>query len=285
MKQLSLKDMQQVSLDILREVHRFCEGVGLRYSLAYGTLIGAVRHKGFIPWDDDIDIIMPRPDYERFMSEFSSAEFKLAVPALDSFQAFARVYDDRRTVSFAKRPWKSGERPGVWIDVFPVDAVSVDDADFDSQMKRTAAIYRKQLALRKKYESVDDIKMLHLGNLIYQIPKLGYKKLRYVATSAADLSRRYTQVLTEHPWGSTPLWAQLACRDTEKVGRYPVEWFDDLVLLPFEGERFRALKEWDAMLRSEYGDYMKVPEHHEQHTLCDTVFCWKEPLDPDLSKK
>ena len=66
MSELSLKEIQSQSLEVLQTVHEFCVAEGIQYSLAYGTLIGAIRHKGFIPWDDDIDIIMPRPDYERF---------------------------------------------------------------------------------------------------------------------------------------------------------------------------------------------------------------------------
>ena len=64
---MKIEDIQEVSLNILKQITSVCEREGFRYTLAYGTLIGAVRHKGFIPWDDDIDIQMPRPDYERFL--------------------------------------------------------------------------------------------------------------------------------------------------------------------------------------------------------------------------
>ena len=67
MKELTNRELQLFSLDILKDVHAFCEKEKIKYSLAYGTLIGAVRHQGFIPWDNDIDIIMPRPEYERFI--------------------------------------------------------------------------------------------------------------------------------------------------------------------------------------------------------------------------
>lgn len=65
---LQLEDIKKISLDILKKVAKICDDNGFRYVLAYGTLIGAIRHHGFIPWDDDIDIQMPRPDYERFLT-------------------------------------------------------------------------------------------------------------------------------------------------------------------------------------------------------------------------
>ena len=68
MKKMTLEEIQSVSLDILKDVHAFCVRNDIHYSLAYGTLIGAIRHKGFIPWDDDVDVVLPRPDYEKLCS-------------------------------------------------------------------------------------------------------------------------------------------------------------------------------------------------------------------------
>ena len=77
MQELTLKELQQVSLDIIKDVHSFCVNNNITYSIAYGTLIGALRHKGFIPWDDDVDIVMPRPDFERFCREYRSDKLRL----------------------------------------------------------------------------------------------------------------------------------------------------------------------------------------------------------------
>ena len=72
MREMTLEEIQQVSLEILKDVHRFCVENDIKYSLCYGTLLGAIRHNGFIPWDDDIDIMMPRPEYDRFIRLYQS---------------------------------------------------------------------------------------------------------------------------------------------------------------------------------------------------------------------
>ena len=71
MKELTIEEHKKLALDILIDVADFCEKNGIRYFLAYGTLIGAIRHKGYIPWDDDIDIMIPRPDYDKFLKLYS----------------------------------------------------------------------------------------------------------------------------------------------------------------------------------------------------------------------
>ena len=105
MQELTLKDLQQVSLELLVDVHEFCVNNNIRYSIAYGTLIGALRHKGFIPWDDDVDLMMPRPDYERFCHSFCSNKFKLIYYGNDktALAGFARVVDCNKTVYHAVR--------------------------------------------------------------------------------------------------------------------------------------------------------------------------------------
>ena len=75
MKAISQEEIRSIQIAILNSVDAFCRKNNLKYSLAYGTLIGAVRHKGFIPWDDDIDIIMPRPDYDRFVAKYKDSVY------------------------------------------------------------------------------------------------------------------------------------------------------------------------------------------------------------------
>ena len=119
MKEMTHKEVKQLQLDILSSVHDFCDSNGLRYSLAGGTLLGAVRHKGFIPWDDDIDILMPRPDYELFIQKYQKEHHVVQNYITDKgyFFLFTKIYDDRTTII------EDRTKTGVCIDVFPVDGL------------------------------------------------------------------------------------------------------------------------------------------------------------------
>ena len=172
-RQLGLKDIQRVSLDILKDVHAFCISNGINYSLAYGTMLGAVRHKGFIPWDDDIDIIMPRPDYERFKKSFKSSKGNVLVTEDESYIAFSRVCDTQRTMTGKSLwPWSKKEL-GLWIDIFPLDAVENDKQKFHDKIQRLESLSTKQIKARNakvcpsmSFGVIQNLKQL-VKNVIY----------------------------------------------------------------------------------------------------------------------
>ena len=120
-----IQELRGVQLGILDDIHAFCVDNGIRYFLACGTLIGAVRHKGYIPWDDDIDLYMPRDDYERFINEFKSVSGNCRVldPKKEKhyYYTYAKVVDKR---TLLVEPEADGYRIGVYVDVFPVDYVT-----------------------------------------------------------------------------------------------------------------------------------------------------------------
>ncbi len=122
-----IQELRQIQMGILDEVHQFCEANGLRYFLSSGTLIGAVRHKGYIPWDDDIDIYMPRQDYEQFLQTYSDTKgtYRAINPATEPhyYYTFAKVVD-QRTRMVEKET--EGYEIGVYMDIFPVDYVTED---------------------------------------------------------------------------------------------------------------------------------------------------------------
>ena len=126
---LTLTEIKQVELGILDYIVDICNKYNLIYYLSYGTLIGAIRHKGFIPWDDDIDISMPRDDYEKFLKITSSGQinskYKCLVPLVDGYYyEFAKVID---TSTIVEDVSVQSTENGVWVDIFPLDGLNKSD--------------------------------------------------------------------------------------------------------------------------------------------------------------
>lgn len=193
MRELNLQDLQKIELDILQDVHSFCEQHNIVYSIAYGSLIGAIRHKGFIPWDDDIDIIMPRPDFERFLNEYKSDKFELVSPhSNDSYIAYGRVCDNKRTISQSGIPWCSKD-VGVWIDLFPVDGVSDNRDEFSMNMKKLHRVWRHQIRMRR---SKAKFLLQHLFGMVSN----SYSRLFYLAmqTYMLIMTNILKRILTSH---------------------------------------------------------------------------------------
>ena len=118
MRAINSDELKSIQLDLLQKTADFCENNGLRYFLCGGTLIGAIRHKGYIPWDDDIDIAMPRPDYEKFVRIFNLTQNYYQVMSIetdpDYAYAFAKVYENRTVLKELHYP---GDAFGVYIDI------------------------------------------------------------------------------------------------------------------------------------------------------------------------
>lgn len=269
MHQLDLKDIQRVSLDILKDVHAFCLSNGINYSLAYGTMLGAIRHKGFIPWDDDIDIIMPRPDYERFKKTFKSSKGNVLVTEDESYIAFSRVCDTQRTMTGKSLwPWSNKEF-GLWIDVFPLDAIEDNKQKFHDKIQRLESLSTLQIKARNakvrpsiSFSVIQNIKQL-VKNIIYL---------------NLDLNRINNSIIdeaTQTHWNDSAVCSQLVCGTSIKE-YYSKSLFSKTVLMPFEDSEFCVAEGWDVFLKSNYGDYMKLPpeEEREQHTSF-VKFYWK----------
>ena len=154
MKELTIEEHKKLALDILVNVADFCDKNGIRYFLAYGTLIGAIRHKGYIPWDDDIDIMMPRSDYDRFLKIYSdkNGRYKVASPMDKNTKlAYAKVIDTK-TVKIEGGVKYSGKNDWscVDIDVFPLEGQPTDENEFVKYMKKRRFLLRELYAKTNK---------------------------------------------------------------------------------------------------------------------------------------
>ena len=222
MNKLNLQELQQVSLGILVDIHNFCVSHNLRYSIAYGTLLGAVRHKGFIPWDDDIDVVMPRPDSDNFCKLYSSKENRLLYAGNDWSLSlgFCRVADISKTRFEECSPWTK-EDVGVWVDVFPIDGVEDDPNLYARRYHRLSKVnglitkFRRSNHLITKQDSWIEIAktlIARFTGLFGVIPHL--------------LLRHMISIESRYAYENSDFVGQCSCLDDGAI-QLPIEIFND----------------------------------------------------------
>lgn len=275
MKWIETEEMKQLELDILREFIAYCEAHNLRYFLYAGTLIGAVRHDGFIPWDDDIDVAMPRPDYDRFM-ELTKTQpvaehlrvYDCHDPSLSYWAPMTKLVDDR-TASDEIYQGK-GVHNGVWVDVFPVDGLPADEeerAKLFKRLKRERTILTLEtLPFIFTKNPIKLIKRI----LVYPIYLLCRKKNHKIRSQRINAwSRQYAY--EDH---------EQVCVIVDGTG-CERRVMDKRVVEQTMPHRFETLQaqipvEYDTVLSKMYGDYMTPPPAHLQIPIHRCRFWWKE---------
>lgn len=260
-----LEEIKAIELSILDRVAAYCTSAGIEYFLAYGTLIGAVRHKGFIPWDDDIDLWMKRNEYERFISNFPvwAASHGLSINSSETTagynRVFAKVWDVRTTL--VETGYDNPFREGAFIDVFPVDGLP------SGRMARwmhltLLQLYKLSLLCGSKVRDSDE---WHGSAATL---KSGFEAI-VGASSSKKKTRAYRELALrylpeESDWVCFPATGRLG---RNNVG--PANAFSDTTPVDFEGRKLPAPIGYDELLRTIYGDYMSFPPesqrvpHHE----------------------
>ena len=260
MKKMTLRQIQQAELSIMLELDRLARAYGLKYSLFAGTMLGAVRHKGFIPWDDDIDITMPRPDYMRLI-ELSRQEgfwpegLKMLCFEDGSLDApFMKIIDTRTKME--EKNYKERNVDSLWIDIFPMDGLPED-------IKDKKKYYKKCLFLSKM--NVSAAARTGFGS---SKGKIILKEI-FIKPAARLLGRRRISAMQKRmaskiPYGSTAecgltVWGYDGPYQALKVSEY-----EDLVEMEFEGHMLYCTSAWDKNLKGIFGDYMKLPPENER---------------------
>ena len=253
-----LRAIQLRELDILRDFHRVCQALGLTYYLTAGTLLGAVRHQGFIPWDDDIDVAMPRADYERFIREgqalLDAGLFVQSWRTEPNFPyEFAKIRQrGTRTDEPILRAIAMDQ--GIFIDIFPLDPCPDRDGPAGLFFKLVELLNCCVLA-RVSREFVcgytkPGAKLL--WRLLRHLPNRWLFALRDGVRKAAGWrasGRRLCTVSGHHGYP----------RET-----YDAAWFGTRTTLPFEGDRFPAPGGWHELLQHMYGDYLTPPPESDR---------------------
>ncbi len=251
-----LKRLQQTEMEMLVEFDRICRKHHIRYSLDGGTLLGAVRHKGFIPWDDDIDVIMLREEYFKFRKcckkELDRERFFFQDYRTDPGYRWGYAKLRRNHTEFIRQGQeKLKQHPGVFMDIFVVD--NVPDGYVSRRVHHFFCfLIRKILYSEVGKENETNVLRRGIYQLLSRIPK--DRVFRERNRLAAWSNQRRTELISHYTLEYPP-----HCR----YG-LPRKCFDEMVELDFEGKKFYGFKDYDLYLSTYYGDYMTLPPKEKQ---------------------
>lgn len=271
MKKISFRDAQLGAYEILKFLDAFCRKNNLTYFLMYGSLIGAVRDKGIIPWDDDIDIMMPRPDYDKLIQICSTENilpFKLFENSIVSEypHPISRMSDQRYKTNFAN---EKDYGIGLFVDIYPLDGVGDDLKKAHKLIKRA---YRNAslcfLTSRKKFGRDNTKSKIRMA---VKFPAYIWANLlgnHHYIKKSIKLCKEYSYEESKYVSGIAQPFREC---NGENKNIYLKEWFE-VIETEFEGRKFCIPKGYDKILKMGYGDYMvPLPENQrDTHHTYDT---------------
>lgn len=271
-----LTQLKNIELEMLDELVRICDANGINYFLSGGTCLGAARHKGFIPWDDDIDVGMLREDYDRF-AKVCKTELRNSFVFQDmgtepscglvfgkirkNGTVYSEIYSSHIAMS-----------QGVWIDIFPYDRVSNDPSE-----------------RVKQYRKVSLLKNLYIVKCGYKFPqnKSEIQKAAYYVAKAMCLFIPQNWIISKIDKAMRTYNQDESCRyampfggaysievETEELARLQA-----LTPIEFEGKQYKTFADWDGYLTKHYGDYMQLPPKEKRRAGVHYVKELKLPQD------
>lgn len=253
------EQLKKVQLMIAEDIKRICEKYQIKYFLDAGSMLGAVRHKGFIPWDDDIDIGMPKEDYNKFL-EVAPAELgeKYFVDNYNTNHDNPLVFTKIRLLGteYIENKANAGAKHNeIFVDIFPYYYIS------DNELVRKSEAFRMQL--------LTQMLLIKGGYKVWR----GETRLKYLkflpiqilakCYSVKTLRNRIDKLYNKHKGTKNICVHAGSCYN---YWYFPAIWFDEMIMVDFEGVSFSIPKEYDAFLTKAYGDYRKLPPEKDRQT-------------------
>ena len=259
-KALGITEVQRISLKVLIEIDSICREKGLDYTLAYGTLIGAIRHKGFIPWDDDVDIIMPRTDYEKLRSFFIekySGNLKWCdrTTVKNYPYCISRVSDMKYRYKTSVKNQKDFDI-GAFIDIYPLDNYC-DTEKQAFKLGRKVWLKNRLFDLNINPDNTKGNTKKIIRNMISRILRIKYGK-----DWNLSIDRKIYDMISKKTNSNNEIVGVISQYEWKELMRK--EWFSSYTEIEFENHNFLICQGWQELLTSIYGDYMKLPEESKR---------------------
>ncbi len=251
MNTYSLRDIQLFQLKMLKDLANVCDNNGIKYYLSSGTLLGAVRHGGFIPWDDDIDVYMPLPDYKKFLKIgqelLGDAYFVQNYLTEKNYKEMWTQIRANNTTSMPVNCKDFDIHFGMCLDIFPLVGCSSDP---QKQEKQKKALRFNRSLLSDKYMKAVHMPMNFKQKVLYMIPRCIRKWICKMNESNIMLNMDECDF-------ATIVWHEIPAV-------YPKHIFSETIKIKFEDDEFNTFKEYDQYLTILYGDYMKLPDEKDR---------------------
>ena len=255
MREATIDDIRQSQLRMMEYFDSFCKNNGLEYSLAGGTLLGAIRHKGYIPWDDDVDIMMPRESFDKLherIKEFNNNNIKLYSPfdygkTMKSFPYFFSKVCDLNTILIEKPNTKSIEYH-VYLDIYPIDGLPEDGHKRERFYKKLRRVDMLYVILSLSAYAKD----FSHRRLVWKMINLVSKVIK-----PKHIARRLDALAKEYKYKESKYIGNVSCGQGTKETNKREDF--EFIKADFEGRSFSIIKGYDAYLKGLYGDYMQLP--------------------------
>ena len=265
-KDIDFQEFQAVSKSVLKRLAVFCEQNSLRYYLSFGTLLGAVRHNDTIPWDYDIDILMPRSDLNKFLELTKNQDAMENITVFSwvthkkYYLPFVKVCDSRTRLVITKT---TNPLPlGIWVDIFPLDGISDDPQENDALQKQCLSLVGKA--------THPYIVPTNYKERLAKIPPI----ISSVFTPSSSYLSTLAEVASKYDFDKSKRVAVVASLEMQvEKGAIKKEWLDTPVMLPFGDREYSCPSAYDEYLRMLYGDYMQLPPE-EKRKIPDIHSYW-----------